>query len=42
MDIGYYTRYLDRDIPAGVVVFLVAFPSVSVSRSPQALPHFRG
>lgn len=24
--IGYYTRYLAHDVPAGIVVFLVAFP----------------
>ncbi|MGH6841826.1 MAG: SulP family inorganic anion transporter, partial [Methylocella sp.] len=24
--LDYYVRYLDRDIPAGVVVFLIALP----------------
>jgi MFS superfamily sulfate permease-like transporter len=42
MDIGYYTRYLDRDIPAGVVVFLVAFPLCLGIAVASGAPPFSG
>ncbi len=42
--LDYYLRYLDHDIPAGVVVFLVALPlclgiAVASGLRPRRGPH---
>jgi MFS superfamily sulfate permease-like transporter len=41
-ELGYYTRSLDRDIPAGIVVFLVAFPLCLGIAVASGAPPFSG
>src|SRR5512137_2487327 len=40
--LDYYTRYLDHDIPAGVVVFLVALPLCLGIAVASGAPPFSG